>query len=187
MQATDKDADPVWEHIWQRFPSAKTDCQEAVYCYVLERNIASIFHSMRVAEIGLRALARRMRVKLPKGKKLEWAEWQMILREMSKKTENIGQSVRAGPYKDEVLEFYNGAIGQFTGFKDEFRNQVMHVRKTYDEFDAERSLTRVRDFMDKLADKIDEKGRRVQRKTPGRKAKAKSAVKMISVSALAAK
>jgi hypothetical protein len=182
-----KDADPVWEHIWHRFPSAKTDCKEAVYCYALERNIASIFHSMRVAEIGLRALARRMRVKLPKGKKLEWAEWQMILREMSKKTEHIGQSVKAGPYKDEILEFYNGAISQFTGFKDEFRNQVMHVRKTYDEFDAEKSLNRVRDFMDKLADKIDEKGRRVQRTTPGRKAKAKSPVRMISVSALAAK
>jgi hypothetical protein len=182
-----KDADPVWAHIWRRFPSAQYECEEAVYCYVLERNTASIFHSMRVAEIGLRALARRMRVKLPKGKKLEWAEWQMLIKEITKKTETIGQSLKAGPHKDEILEFYNGAIGQFTGFKDEFRNQVMHVRKTYDEFDAEKSLNRVRDFMDKLSDKIDEKGRSVQRKRSGRKAKAKRPVKMISVSALAVK
>lgn len=158
-----KDADPIWSEIEQQFPSAKVDCEEAVYCYVLERNTASIFHSMRVAEIGLRALGRRMKVKLPKGKKLEWAEWQMILREMSKKIDTIGQTTKAGPAKDEMLEFYSGAIGQFNGFKDEFRNQVMHVRKNYDEYDAERSLTRVRDFMGKLAGKIDEKGRTLKR------------------------
>ncbi len=119
---------------------------------------------MRVAEIGMRALARRMRVKLPKGKRLEWGEWHMILKEMSKKTDVIGQTARAGPSKDKILEFYSGAIGQFNGFKDEFRNQVMHVRKTYDEFDAEKSLTRVRDFMQKLAARIDEKGRTVREK-----------------------
>jgi len=36
------------------------------------------------------------------------------------------------------------------------------VRKRYDEFQAASTLTRVRDFMDKLAQKIDEKGRRVK-------------------------
>jgi hypothetical protein len=159
-----EDADPSWAHIWRRFPSAKYECEEAVYCYVLERNTASIFHSMRVAEIGLRALARRMKVKLPKGKKLEWGEWQAVLKEMSKRIDTIGLTVKAGPRKDELLEFYSGAVGQFTGFKDEFRNQVMHVRKTYDEDDAKRALNRVRDFMDKLAGKIDEKGRVVKEK-----------------------
>lgn len=181
-----KDADPLWQHIWRQFPSAKDDCREAVYCYVLERNTASIFHSMRVAEIGLRGLARRMTVKLPKGRKLEWGEWQAILREMSKKTDAIGQT-KAGPRKDEILEFYNGAIGQFNGFKDEFRNQVMHVRKTYDESDAEKSLTRVRDFMEKLADKIDEKGRMARRKKAVIANKRRQPVKMVSVSALSAK
>lgn len=154
--------DPIWAYIWKQFPDSQLDCEEAIYCYALERHTACIFHSMRVAEIGLRGLARRMKVKLPKGKKLEWAEWQLILREMSKKTEFIGQTTSAGPRKDELLEFYSGAIGQFNGFKDEFRNQVMHVRKTYDEFDSERALVRVRDFMEKLAGKIDQKGRRVK-------------------------
>lgn len=156
-------ADPTWANIWRQFPSTKYECEEAVYCYVLERNTASIFHAMRVAEIGLRALARRMRIKLPKGKKLEWGEWQAILKEMSKTIDAIGATAKAGPRKDETLEFYSGAVGQFTGFKDEFRNQVMHVRKVYDEFDALKSLTRVRDFMEKLAGKIDEQGRKVKK------------------------
>lgn len=160
VSASDREeADPVWQHLWKRFPSAKTDGEEAVYCYVLERNTACVFHAVRVAEIGLRALARRMKVKLPKRKRLEWAQWQEVLREMRAKTEHLHASMKAGPAKDEALEFFNGAIGQFYGFKDEFRNQVMHTRKHYDEFEAASALTRVRDFMDKLSHKIDEKGR----------------------------
>jgi hypothetical protein len=93
---------------------------------------------------------------------LEWGEWQAILKEMSIHTDKLGASLKAGPAKDEILEFYSGAIGQFSGFKDEFRNQVMHVRKGYDEFDAERALTGVRNFMHKLARKIDESGRKIK-------------------------
>jgi hypothetical protein len=156
-------AAPVWAYIWKSFPLAKEDCREAVYCYALERNTACVFHSMRAAEIGLRALARRMNVKLPKHKRLEWAQWQEILREMKDKTDVIAKTVKAGPAKDDLLEFYNGAIGQFYGFKDEFRNQVMHVRGAYDEFEAVRALMRVRDFMEKLAEKIDQNGRKVKR------------------------
>lgn len=154
---------PIWLNIWKRFPSAKEDCEETVYCFALERNTACVFHAMRVAEIGLRALARQMKVKLPRKKRLEWAQWQELLREMSVKTEHIAKTAKAGPAKDESLEFYNGAIGQFYGFKDEFRNQVMHVRKTYDQFEAARALTRVRDFMEKLAHHIDEHGRRIKK------------------------
>jgi hypothetical protein len=101
-----------------------------------------------------------MKVKLPRNKRLEWGQWQELLKEMRDKTDCIFRTAKAGPAKDELLEFYNGAIGQFYGFKDEFRNQVMHVRKTYDEFEAARALTCVRDFMDKLAGRIDQNGRR---------------------------
>ena len=153
-----RDPSPLWLNIWKMFPIAKTECEEAIYCYALERNTACVFHSMRVAEIGLRALARRMKVKLPKNKKLEWAQCQEVLREMSNKTDTIARTAKAGPAKDELLEFYNGAIGQFYGFKDEFRNQVMHLRKAYDEFEAASAVTRVRDFMGKLSRRINEKG-----------------------------
>jgi hypothetical protein len=152
---------PVWLGIWKSFPSVKEECEEAVYCYGLERNTACVFHSMRIAEIGLRALARRMKVKLAKGGRLEWAEWQQVLKEMNVVCENIAAKMKKGPAKDELLEFYRGAIGQFYGFKDEFRNQVMHVRRSYDEFEAERALVRVRDFMGQLGLKINQRGRRI--------------------------
>ena len=91
-----------------------------MYCYVLERNTACVFHSMRVAEVGLRAFARRVKVQMPKGKKIEWAQWQEVLREIRKKIDLMGQSAKPGPVKDDLMDFYNGAYGQFMGFKDEF-------------------------------------------------------------------
>lgn len=158
-----KNPSQVWLTVWRSFPSLRKECEEAVYCYVLERNTACVFHSMRVAEIGLRSLARRMKVKMPKGKRLEWAEWQAVLKEMTDCTDKLGKTLKAGPAKDAILDFYSGAIGQFMGFKDEFRNQVMHVHRDYDEYEAASALTRIRDFMYKLAGEIDEKGRRVPR------------------------
>lgn len=152
----------VWPRIFEQFPSAKDECGEAVYCYALERNTACVFHSMRVAELGLRALARRLKVRLPKGKPLEWGEWSQLIKAMQGKTDHVATHKKPGRAKDEVLDFYHGCIGQFLGFKDEFRNQVMHVRKAYDSGQAESALTRVRDFMAKLASRIDEKGRVVR-------------------------
>jgi hypothetical protein len=149
-----------WKAIWSSFPSTKNESEEAVYCYTLERNTACVFHSMRVAEIGLRAFARRMRVKLPKGKPLEWAQWQEMLREMEKINDKVAQSMAAGQVKDELLEFNRGVLGQFYGFKDEYRNYVMHARKSYDTAGAYSALTRVHDFASKLATHIDEKGRK---------------------------
>jgi hypothetical protein len=40
------------------FPSAGSDILDALRCMALELNTAAVFHLMRVAEFGLRALAR---------------------------------------------------------------------------------------------------------------------------------
>ncbi len=56
--------------------------------------------------------------------------------------------------------FYNGAIGQLHGFKDTYRNAVMHVRRNHDELEALRAVNQVRDFMNGLSAKIGEKARR---------------------------
>jgi hypothetical protein len=154
--------DNPWKKVWRRFPSAKQEIKEGVYSYALELNTASVFHLMRAAEIGLRALARRMKIKLPKGKRLEWAQWQEMLREMNTVCDGIVIKMKAGPAKDELLEFYRGTLGQFYGFKDEFRNHVMHSRKSYGEIKAGSVLGHMLDFMNKLADRIDEKGRKVK-------------------------
>ena len=60
------------------------------------------------------------------------------------------------PERGEVLEFYKGALGEFEAFKDAYRNNVMHARKTYLEAQAKSVLLHVRGFMERLACRIDE-------------------------------
>jgi len=151
-----------WGSIWEAFPSTRYDSEQAISCYALDLDTACVFHLMRVAEYGLRGLARRMKIKLPKKQRLEWAQWRPILKAMADKTETLFLQMKAGPAKDELLEFYNGALGQFYGFKDEYRNHVMHTRGTYDEFQASSVIAHVKDFMCKLALRIDEKGRKIR-------------------------
>jgi hypothetical protein len=147
------------------FPGLKTEIEEGVDCYALEHNTACVFHMMRVAEIGLRALARERRVLFPKHP-LEWADWQNILDETEKKARAATAGMPRGPKKDAMQAFYNGAIGQLHGFKDTYRNMVMHMRRGYDDLDALRAINQVRDFMNGLSAKIGEKTRRPIRRWP---------------------
>jgi hypothetical protein len=144
-----------WELVWKQFPSVKEDAEEAANCYGLGCNTASVFHLMRVAEYGLRALARERKIKLPRGRPLEWADWQDLIAALNKKVDVIANKKR-GPARDVALEFYRAAVGQFQAFKDAYRNNVMHTRDSYDEHKAASVLSHVREFMTILSGKIDE-------------------------------
>jgi hypothetical protein len=144
-----------WPIVMTKFPSATNDILSAVDCYAIDQNTACVFHLMRVAERGLRALANERKIPWPKHP-VEWATWQDILMEIEKSTKPIGAWPR-GPKKDAALAFYSGAIGQLHAFKELYRNAVMHVRADYDEHDAARAINQVCDFMTGLSSKIGEK------------------------------
>lgn len=129
-------------------------------CWALGHSTASVFHFMRVAEIGLRSLARERQVTIPR-RPLEWANWQDILSKLRGEIEKIAKR-RAGPSRDAALEFYRGALGEFEAFKDAYRNNVMHVRVTYDEHQALSVMNHVREFITRLAAKIDEKPKAIR-------------------------
>lgn len=78
-----------WSLVITKFPSSRQDALAAVDCWASGHGTASVFHSMRVAELGLRALARERRIKLPR-KPLEWANWEDMLSQLRKKIEKIG-------------------------------------------------------------------------------------------------
>jgi hypothetical protein len=150
-----------WQDVKRQFPSAKPDIASALNCYMFDENTACVFHLMRIAEHGLRALARERRVSIPK-RPLEWANWRDIIRAIGQKSEAIANR-RAGPARDAALEFYRGSLGEFEAFKDTYRNNVMHSRKTYDEREADSALFHVREFMTRLASKIDENAKQAIR------------------------
>jgi hypothetical protein len=137
-----------------RFPSAKLDIKAAGNCLALDLPTAAIFHLMRVVEIGLRALARQLKVKI-KNTPLEYAEWNRIITEIEKKIEVMRQMPR-GPKKETELVFYRDLVGAFNAFKDVWRNNVMHTRGTYNEHEALGVFERVRGFMQRLANKVSE-------------------------------
>lgn len=145
----------AWPKTIERFPSAKEDVFEAIDCHATGHYTAAVFHLMRVAEHGLRALARERSVKLPKNRPIEWANWETILQGIEKKVGQI-EGHRAGPARSRALEFYRGVLGEFAAFKDAYRNDVMHARKAYDEGQSLSVLTHVREFMERLASKIGE-------------------------------
>lgn len=127
-----------------------TEIRAGVDCFALGYFTASIFHMMRVAEVGLRALAKERGVVLPKDKPIEYGNWQEILREVDKKVKEIGGTMPAGQAKDRALAFYNDALICLNALKDIFRNQTMHVRYVFNEPEALRAMRMTNDFMEKL-------------------------------------
>jgi hypothetical protein len=154
-----------WAAAFQKFTSARADIDAGIDCYALGYNTASVFYMMRVAELGMRALARERGVKFP-DKPLEWANWQPILEQTEARAKAATKGMSVGPGKDAALAFYSGAVAQLHGFKDTFRNVTMHVRKNYDDLDALRAINQVRDFMNALSEKIGEKTRKPIRRWP---------------------
>ena len=156
----------TWEVDWGKaiaaFPEVRMEVHSAVDCYALQHPTASVFHSMRIAECGLRALAKERRVTLPKNKAIEWATWQEIIKALDDEIRAIGGTWKAGGAKDSALAFYSGARADLNGFKDEYRNLVMHVRGQNDEFQALRALTQVHAFMERVAERIDHRHHRIR-------------------------
>ena len=154
-------AEPEWKRITDAFPDLKEDAMAAVDCFALGHPTASVFHSMRVAEHGLRALAKERKIQLPKNKPVEWGTWREIIRKLDDEIK-IVNGKKAGKAKDAALEFYSGARADLNGFKDEYRNLVMHVRAKYDELEARRAILKVHEFMGRLSEKINHRHHRIR-------------------------
>lgn len=152
-----------WHTTMNEFPSIVKEIEHGVDCYAMEHNTACGFHMMRIAEVGMRALARERQVSFP-DKPLEWAEWENIIDQIESKAK-VGMPAARGPQKDAAKAFYTNAVAQLRAFK-ETRNRIMHVRVGFDELDALRAVTQVRDFMNGLSLKIGEKTRHPIRKWP---------------------
>lgn len=140
-----------------QFPSADRDIRDAGNAYAVGLHTAAVFHVMRVAEIGLRVFAKHLKVKLPKKRgPIEWAQWEDVLKEISTKIDLLALKPGTRPKKSADRAFYRGVLAEFQGFKDMYRNDVMHARRTYDQYEAASALERVGEFMQRLGTRIHE-------------------------------
>ena len=135
------------------FPDATSEIADAGRCYAANLPTACVFHSMRISEHGLRALAKRLQIKLSaKGKEcpIEYADWAKVIDAIENKIEKVRQKP-VGAKKNSELIFYSEAAMHCTRIKDIWRNEVSHTRTRYNLTEALAAMSRVADFMQLLA------------------------------------
>lgn len=140
---------PFGDEVSKNFPSAEFDIREAVTCAAFERWTASVFHSMRVLEIGLSVLAKDLKVKS------DYTNWQNIIEGIEKETKNINKDNSGDDWKVKQ-QFDSEAALQFRYFKNAWRNHVMHIRDNHDEQRAMAIIGHVKEFMAHLATRLKE-------------------------------
>jgi hypothetical protein len=152
--------DHDWAKVRANFLSAKDDIREAVECYVLGCNTACVFHSMRIAERGLRVLAKDLGVTTigPQKHPLEFSEWGLILNAIDGKLKTIQQSPGRNAEKEAHSKFYADAASQANYLNEIWRKEVSHARGMYNAPEALNALMRTHDFMELLSQRLLERG-----------------------------
>jgi hypothetical protein len=156
--------DTDWKLVFEKFKSTKEEIAAGIDCYALGYNTACVFHMSRVGEIGLRIIAHERSVKAIKGKKgipihLEWANWGQVFNAMEPAIKEIKQKPN-GSQRDAALAFYETILSDLHAIQSLYRDQTMHLRKSYDDGEAQSAMFRVRELMATLSSKLSENSTR---------------------------
>jgi hypothetical protein len=127
------------------FPDSARDIAAANRCYALDEWTACVFHSMRVLEHGLRRIAKRFSVSFTTD------SWHVVIRNVEAEIDAMRNKSGLTEQDRTEITYYSDAASQFRYFKDAWRNHVSHAREHYDEREAEKVLTHVKEFMQHLA------------------------------------
>src|SRR5260370_9891902 len=91
---------------------------------------------MRVAEVGLRSIASKVKVSLKdKGKRqpVEFATWDKVIQGINAKIATARTSFPQGRQKSKKLQFYSVAAAQSIYIRDLWPTHVSHTRKRYNQ------------------------------------------------------
>ncbi len=138
---------PFGAKVSEAFPSAATDILEAARCLALERYTASVFHSMRVAELGLKSLL--LCLDLPEPKSRNWGTYLGAIRE---------ERVRRGGVKWPDSEFFQDVYARFDAIKDAQRNPTMHLESVHTGEEAKLIYDSTKALLERLANRVNESG-----------------------------
>lgn len=144
-----------------RFTRTLYDCEEAAKCLCLERPTASVFHSMRMVEIGIRAFAKRLSIEDP----IRPAErnWASMLRLIKAKIDADFPLSSRMPHSEG--SFLEGLFTTLDAIKNPWRNEVMHVDGVYADAEARFIFMCVIAFLQKMATSFDENGIKLEEPT----------------------
>jgi hypothetical protein len=126
----------------ERFPSASDDIEEASKSLACERATATVFHLMRVMEIGLKTLASALGIPYA-------PSWESYLSQIKTNLDEKWKNKGAEWKKSEP--FFREALGFLHAVKVAWRNPTMHVAASYTTEQAGDIFNAVLGFMRHLA------------------------------------
>ena len=150
--------DLLGAEVWVAFPKAHEDILDAGNCLSVDLNTAAVFHLMHVVEWGLRALCVDLNLpeivddrKANRTIPIEYAVWEKILQQLPGAVDKRVSSISDKGKKQDAQTFYYPALKEIGGFKEAWRNHVMHTRSSYNSEDAIAVKSHVERFMKSLA------------------------------------
>jgi hypothetical protein len=131
--------------VFDCFPSARYDIEEAGTCFALERYSASVHHSMSALEPALKALAFNV------GAAIKDGMWKGVIDRIESKIADLKKSLPSGKDRNDRLNFLAHAAKEFFYFKDGWRNYIAHAKVQYDHEQALGAMNHAKVFMQTLA------------------------------------
>jgi hypothetical protein len=143
------------ETVADNLAEANYDIEEAGKCFALGRNTACVMHLMRALEVALKAVGHG--VGLPNVVELARNSWGAALAAIF---QQIGANDKSGDpaWTPEKSSFLKDARAHLHAVKVAWRDNAMHLEKKYDEKDAKRIYDAVKNFMEYLAEHLDQAG-----------------------------
>jgi hypothetical protein len=138
-----------WEDALKVFPAASSDIFAATDLWALGHYTASVFHSMRVLECGIGAMADELAVDATT------QNWQNVIEQIESAVRQEQRTLPKGSARQERLQFLSEAAKELMYFKDGWRNYVSHNKRTYTGPEARSVLEHVRQFTIILARRSD--------------------------------
>lgn len=144
------------KEVTDKFRSTVFDVSEAGNCYATGRYTACVFHCMRVLEKGLHAFVHHLNDIHAAGivfsKTVEETNWGNIIQEIQISLENPKRLARLVPLptKNEMARYSTAAL-EFEHFKQAWRDDVSHSRRSYDGPAAKSVMDHVEAFMRKIS------------------------------------
>lgn len=147
------------ERVFNNFPSANFDIEEAGKCFAAARFTASVMHLQRVLEIGLKSYGNYLGImhliSSPQ------PSWQNVLDKTGKeiKERNDKSNTIKHWKSDREKEFCEGVQPFLVAVKTAWRNPSMHAEAKYTEDEAREIFDAIKGFMRHLAEHLNEKGK----------------------------
>ena len=125
-----------------KFPLAIPDIEDGGKCLSFLQGTASVFHSMRIMEIGLKSLAKLLGIPYA-------PSWESYLKQINTRIGEQHQNKTPEWKANEPL--FRDLSGDLQTIKIAWRNPTMHIVRRYEPDEAEEIYRAVKGFMTRLA------------------------------------